>query len=388
MAGKQCLTPGCSHVAKSRGICTKCYGTLRVKVQRGEITWDGAVVAGLCNAAGDGPQPGESAMAAAIRRAEEAGKIRLQPVQQIPQPDPDQEPPVQVPAPQQPVAPPPVVQMPEVNAAPEGYGEFDPNAKPAPTAPEPARQPRDEQAPEAIDPLDLIEEADDFDETPEQRQRRQAIERRWKAEQRQNFIEENGFEPPEGGKVVVVPPPNTSYDLNNDPDQQVTGVGAGNTPNPNRPPGVYFEPHDQAAPQTIDGEPLLPGWSLHPDGVNLVNPQGQVVHTDPRIRAQQNPAPAPAGQPAPAPGLQATIPTPVNVNVPTPGGQVANIQGGLILPATLPSNPPAQAPADPVAPAQPEAPQQAAPENTGLIPQGPQPMDPPKPDGQAPWLEE
>lgn len=325
------MTEGCTHKVKTRGVCTKCYSTLRVLIQKGKITWDGAVAAKLCLAAGEGSNL--SPIQAAIHAAEEAGRLQLGESMPTPQLDPDQEPPPapEPVAPAAPVAPPgyyydanfqlvpiPKVQMPQIDETPQGYAAYDPNAPAAADVPHQA-VPRETPAPEPVDPMDDLEdELYMDDETPEQKARRQAIERRHRREQEARYIEENGIQPPKGGNVVVVPPPKVNVEKNG---EIITGHGAGPAEGLNIQPGIYIQHHDQPAQQTIDGEPLLPGWQIAPDGVNLINPQGQLVDTTPR---------APAGQPAPPP--QAPV-------LPTPNAAPQNAQ--LITPsrATGPAQP-------------------------------------------------
>jgi len=374
MSKKVCKTDGCSNVAKSRGVCTKCYGTLRVYVQKGKITWEKAVELGLCQATNTDDSAGESPMLGLLQG------LNLPNSSLTPAFDPDQEPPLpelDALGPKQ--EPATVVTMPVIDESPQGYANFDPKSKPAPKAPEPPRRQLDDPVPEPIDPLDAIEDVDDYDETPDQKKRRASIERRWKREQRDRYVEEHGFEPPTNGKVVVVRAPIADYQLNADPMQQVMGVGAGNPPPANRPPGVYVEPHAEAAQQTIDGEPLLPGWQLHPDGVNLIAPNGQVVNTDPRIRAQQLNMPNPPQAPplilpgqrdeAPASGEFANGTTDV---IPSDSQPIVP-PGVNIMPE---SNQTALVADQPVVPAQPD------PNNMGLVPQGPIPMN------QSPWRKE
>jgi hypothetical protein len=116
----------------------------------------------------------------------------------------------------------------------------------------------------------------------------------------------------------------------------VVGHGAGPAPGSNIKPGIYLQSHEAPAQQTIDGEPLLEGWSIAPDGVNLINPQGQLVDTTPRQAGQPAPVPQAVMLQTPnSPPQTAQILSPVNVNVPTPNGQVVNVQGGLILPPNV-----------------------------------------------------
>jgi len=42
-----CLVPSCNGVAKSRGLCVKCYAAASVRVKSGKITWDQLVALGL-----------------------------------------------------------------------------------------------------------------------------------------------------------------------------------------------------------------------------------------------------------------------------------------------------------------------------------------------------
>lgn len=340
-----CMTEGCSGKVKTRGVCTKCYSTLRVYVQKGKLTWDGAVAAGLCLGSGEGSNL--SPIQAALAAAEEKGLV-LQESMPTPQVDPDQEPPVEPAQPAVPQAPPgfyydsnwqlqpiPKVQMPKVDHSPQGYATYNPNAPAAADAPY-TPVPRDAPRPEAHDPMDDIEDELYLDdETPEQKARRQAIERRHRKEQAARYIEENGIQPPKGGQVIQVVGGKKTYSLNADPAQQILegGVGAGPPEGSRIPPGIYLQQHDMPAQQTIDGEPLLPGWSIAPDGVNLINPQGQFVDTTPRPTAPPAAPPQAITLPTPNSAPQsAQLLNPTNVNVQTPNGQVANIQGGLILP--------------------------------------------------------
>jgi hypothetical protein len=354
------MTPGCNGKVKTRGVCTKCYSTLRVYVQKGKLTWDGAAAAGLCLGSGEGSNL--SPMQAALAAAEEKG-LKFGESMPVPQVDPDQEPPEEPAQPAVPQAPPgfyydanwqlqpiPKVQMPQIDNSPMGYAAYDPAAPAAADIPH-TPVPRDAPRPEAHDPMDDIEDEMYLDdETPEQKARRKAIERRHKREQEARYIEENGIQPPKGGQVVQVVGGKKTYSLNADPTQQILegGVGAGPPEGSRIPPGIYLQQHDTPAQQTIDGEPLLPGWSIAPDGRNLINPQGQIVDTTPRPAAPQaSPPQAVMLQTPNSPPQTAQILSPVNVNVPAPNGQVANIQGGLILPPNVQGAPAPQYHPDP-----------------------------------------
>jgi hypothetical protein len=343
-----CMTEGCRCKAKTRGVCVKCYSTLRVYVNKGKLTWDGAVAAGLC--AGQGKAPTASPMLSALSAAEEAGKIKLADSAPVPQLDPDQEPPIVIHEPL-PTPPPgyyykadgtlaaiPQVSMPAPDPTPDGYAAYDPNAKAAADAPH-VQKPREETPPEPVDPNDDIEEELYLDdETPEQKARRQAIERRHRREQESRYIEENGIQPPKGGNVVVVPPPKVNMEKNGD---IVTGHGAGPAEGLNIPPGIYVQPHDAPAQQTIDGEPLLPGWSLAPDGVNLISPDGRVIDTTPQVpEAGQLPAPVPQAIVLPATnqppaGAQLIVPSPATGPAPTELGPNAYDAGQATASAAI-----------------------------------------------------
>jgi hypothetical protein len=289
------MTPGCSGKVKTRGVCTKCYSTLRVLIQKGKINWNSAVTAGLCLGSGEGSNL--SPIQAAIAAAEDKGKLKVGQSMPTPQFDEDQEPPAEPPAPAVPIAPPgyyydadwqlqpiPIVNIPKPDPSPAGYAAYNPNAPAAADMPH-APTPRDVPRPEPIDPVDGIEDevyADD--ESPEQKARRRAIERRHRKRQEEQYIEENGILPPRGGNVVVVPAPKVNVEKNGEIE---TGYGAGPPEGLKIQPGIYIQRHDAPAQLTIDGEPLLPGWSIAPDGRNLVNPQGQIVDTTPRQPGQQ-----------------------------------------------------------------------------------------------------
>jgi hypothetical protein len=349
------MTEGCNLKVKSRGLCAKCYSTLRVMVRKGKITWAAAEAAGLCLKQGEGAQ-NLSPMQAAIQAAEEQGNIELGESQQVPAFDPDQEP---EPAPQLPPAPEgfyydsaghlvpiPQVTMPApVDASPQGYAAYDPNAAPAADAPH-VPQPRQPDPPVPVDPVDALEEEEYLDdETPEQKARRKAIERRHKREQEQRYIEENGIVPPRNGNVVVVPPPKVNIEKNG---EITTGYGAGPAEGLNIPPGIYVQPHEQAAPPTIDGEPLQPGWQLAPDGINLISPQGQFVNTTPV---------APNAGQQRAPGQAIVLPVtnqpPANAQLIVPPSAVPQAAPApLVVPQATPVVP--TPPAAPTGPAQPE----------------------------------
>lgn len=300
-AAKVCMTKGCEYKAKTRGVCAKCYGTLRVYVQKGKITWEQAAAAGLC--AANGPAENVPPMQAALLAAEEEGKIRIGDSAGSPATDPDQEPPappsqIAVSAPI--VAPPgyyydqnfqlqpiPNLRMPApADPSPTAYGQYDPHAPAVADAPYQPR-PRAEQQPDPADPMDATEEEEYVDsETPEQKKRRQAIERRHLKEAEARYVEERGILPPKGGNVVVVPPPVVHTEKNGEIE---IGHGAGPPEGMKIQPGIYVQKHEQPAQQTIDGEPLLPGWQLAADGVNLIDPQGRFVDTIARAAAAQAP---------------------------------------------------------------------------------------------------
>ena len=297
-ATKLCMTKGCEYKVKTRGVCAKCYGTLRVYVQKGKITWEQAAAAGLC--AANGPADNTPPMQAALLAAEEAGKIQIGESAGSPATDPDQEPPVAVAVSAPIVAPPgyyydqnfqlqsiPHLRMPApADPSPNAYGQYDPHAPAVADAPY-APRPRAEQPPEPSDPLDATEEEEYLDsETPEQKKRRQQIERRHMKEAEARYFEERGILPPKGGNVVVVPQPIVHNEKNGEIE---TGHGAGPPEGMKIPPGIYLQRHEQPAQQTIDGEPLLPGWQLAPDGVNLIDPQGRFVDTISRAAAAQQP---------------------------------------------------------------------------------------------------
>jgi hypothetical protein len=302
-------------------------------IQKGKLTWEGAVAASLC--LGQGENSNMTPMQAAIAAAEEKGRLKVGASQPVPQFDEDQEPPA---APSPPAFPPPPpgfyydanwqlvavpkVQMPRVDSSPQGYAKYDPTAPAAADAPyTPAPRPA-QPVGEAHDPVDDIEEelyADD--ETPEQKARRKAIERRHKREQEARYIEENGIQPPKGGNVVVVPAGKSNIEKNGEIE---TGYGAGPADGLKIPPGIYLQSHDAPAQQTLDGEPLLPGWRLAPDGRNLINPNGQLVDTTPRQPGQATPIPQaitlPTTNAMPQGAVLLTMPPAVNPNA------------GLILP--------------------------------------------------------
>lgn len=46
-----CIVPGCNQPAAAanyRGLCLRCYGTAKKKIDAGETTWDRLVELGLC----------------------------------------------------------------------------------------------------------------------------------------------------------------------------------------------------------------------------------------------------------------------------------------------------------------------------------------------------
>jgi hypothetical protein len=43
-----CLSPGCPHVARSRGLCDTHYGQVRERVRRGETPWEQLEREGRC----------------------------------------------------------------------------------------------------------------------------------------------------------------------------------------------------------------------------------------------------------------------------------------------------------------------------------------------------
>jgi hypothetical protein len=63
-----CLTPDCSGVARSRGLCAACYGTARLRVASGLNTWTELEVAGLALPTVNN---GQSAFTAAMQKQTE-----------------------------------------------------------------------------------------------------------------------------------------------------------------------------------------------------------------------------------------------------------------------------------------------------------------------------
>jgi hypothetical protein len=73
------MTEGCKFKVRSRGVCTKCYGTLRVLVRKGRYTWAQLVEKGLClPAAGKEASPIMKALAGAGLEPElDPGNVRV-----------------------------------------------------------------------------------------------------------------------------------------------------------------------------------------------------------------------------------------------------------------------------------------------------------------------
>ena len=47
-----CMTPNCSGVTKTRGLCQRCYAAASVQVKRGTVTWEKLTELGLAKPSG------------------------------------------------------------------------------------------------------------------------------------------------------------------------------------------------------------------------------------------------------------------------------------------------------------------------------------------------
>lgn len=52
---QQCMIPGCYGVASRRGLCLKCYGKAKKKVDAGETTWEKLEEKELCKKSASDP---------------------------------------------------------------------------------------------------------------------------------------------------------------------------------------------------------------------------------------------------------------------------------------------------------------------------------------------